>query len=340
MAAKLKLNMQRAVWVAFATLLAGCATGSVTKTPKVVEKPVFFVEDPVDLLPNLQAAVHLNVRRIREHRDIFDRLVARAVEGADSDSAAQSLKIAAEATETVLVGAARRPDGEPDLMLVVRTQGHKVIDDAGKNLFGTETTEGDFGFLWGHVGEDDLVVVDDYTVVVFQAGLRTRIEALLRRGPARRFKDEPVFRALAQDVAFGSAPVSMLGVLPPQVLDQMAPHLGPALGPLVGALRSVQSYGGQVDLSDALALRLLAKGRGSMQIGLLAGAILMMKSAVAGGGKDPMLVELAQNLRVETRGGVLELSYSIARAEVLKLIEQYVKAPESSPAETPKGSEI
>lgn len=307
---------------------------------EVVEKRVFFAADPVDLLPHLQGAAHFNVRRIREHKDIFERLLARAVGGTDTESEAENLKIAAQVTDTVIVGVDRRPDGEPDLMLIVRTRGHKVIDDAGKNLFGTATTKGDLGFSWGRLGEDDLVVVDDYTVMVFQAGLRTRIEAVLSKGPARRFRDEPAYRALAKDVAFGSAPISMLGTMPPQALDEMAKHLGPALSPLVGALHSVQSYGGQVDLSDALALRLLAKGQGSMQVGLLAGAILMMKSAVEGRGKDPELVKIAKDLRVETRGDVLELSYSVARAEVIRQIDKYAKRPKEAPSEAPKGSEI
>lgn len=336
--------MTRSPGLAASLLLAtACASAPppAPAPPPPPPEPTLFVEDPVDLLPDLQGVVHVNVRRLRGERTIFDKLLARALASADDEEDREQVRFLAEHVETVLFGIGRRVGDDPDFVLVVRTKGAPLVDEDGTTL-GTKTEAGPMGFRRAKLGDDDLVLVDDYTALLYEAGLRTGVEAILARRPGKRFTDEPAFKGLADEVAFGSAPVSVLGTLPPELVAKITREAPPALAPLTQALTTVHSYGGQVDLGAALELRLLAQGRGSSSVGVLAGAILIMKNAVAQSGDDPLLSRMAEKLRVEARGDVLELSYSIEREELLGMLDRWLDEAlkGESPEPEAKGDEI
>lgn len=323
--------------------LAGCASAPPpVAAPPPEPKPLHFVEDPIDLLPELQGVVHINVRRLREEPQIFERLLERGLASTDDPEDAEQLRFLADHTESVLFGISRVSGEDPDFVLVVRTRDRKLVDAAGVTL-GTQTEVGPLGFRRAKLGEDDLVLTDDYTAILYEPGLKTSIEAILSKRPGRRLRQGAVYEGLAQDVAFGSAPVSLLGTLPPEVVGKVTERAPPALLPLARALGSVHSYGGQIDISERVDLRLFAQGGGSAPVGVLAGAILMMKNALANSGDDPLVAKLARDLRVEVRDNVLELSYSLARAQLLEMLDEWGKSADkgAEPEAPPTGkSEI
>lgn len=324
-----------------------CATAThPAPEQKAPAAPVLFVQDPVDLLPDMQAVLHMNTRRLRSDPQVFELLMEAAVSALDDPDEVRRVQRLAQHVEAVLVGATTAEDGETKVIFVIRTAGQPIMQATGGQAFFPEVGPGPFGMLWGKSGDTEAVLVDDLTLVIFDSSLRTPLEALLSRGPARRFKDEPAFRGLAAEVAFGAAPMSVLGSLPPDLMGHMGPSAGDSgnllMRALTRALRGVHSWGGQLDLNGDLFVRVVARGQGSSQMGMLAGAIMMMKTALAQNPNQPALAKLAEALKVEVRGEVLELSYQMPREEAFERLRRWLSRGEDEDPkpDRPAGSEI
>ena len=319
-----------------AALAAGCATA-----PPPPPEPALFVADPVDLLPHLGAAVVVNVPRLRQESELYGRILEHVLGQQTKPEDLSAIRFLAEHAETVMVGVGPELGDDPDLLVVVRTRGARLLDDAGRML-GTQTEVGPGGFRRATLSGDDLVMVDDYTAVIFEPGLRTAMGAVLARQPGRRFREEAPFRGLAREVAFGSAPVALLGHLPPGTLEHLVDKVPPAMLPLARAMGGVETYGGQLELAKTCDLKVVLRGASSNSIGLLAGVVLVLKSALMGNTDNPEVARMATNLQVEARDQVLTLTYSLTRAELWQRLEAWLSAQEA-PGEgeaTPDGQEI
>ena len=315
---------------------AGCAT-----TPAAPPASRYFVDDPVDLLPDLGAALYVNVPRLRAEEALWAHLLERFTAEEDVEADRQRLRRFAEQAETLVVGLGPELGDDPSVLLVIRTRDVPIVSEAGLVL-DAPTELGSDGFRRGQIGDDDLVVVDAYTAVIFEAGLRTAMAAVLSKQPGRRFKDEAAYQGLASEVAFGSAPVALLGVLPPRVLEQVNDRVPPAMRPLARAMSTVQYYGGLLDVGDTIDLRLSLRGRSTNDMALLTGALILLKNALVSSNDEPELARMAAKLQVELREQILTLSYAMSRAELLEGVKglRFDADEVEEEASPPRGEEI
>ena len=316
-------------------LLTGCASApSTSATPPVPERARYLVEDPVDLLPELQAVLHINLRRLRQERDVYERVLGELLGRVDDPAATTQMRGLFERTEVALVGLGPTFDDGAELVVVLRTR-EPAVTDADGDLVGAPLVPDDRGLRRAALEGVELVLPDDYTAILVTPALRTGVDAILAGHPGRRFRDEPAFAGLAPEVAFGAAPISLIGKVPPGALAGLSAELAPTLRPLVGALETVHSYGGQLDVGETFDLRLFAQGGGEGPISVLSGALMVLKGALVDSGEHPALGQAAAKLAIEARGNVLELRYALTRAELLELLDGL-----GDDAEAPEGEEI
>ncbi len=326
--------------------LCACASAPITPdSPPAAVKPALFVEDPIELLPDMMAVAHVNMRRLRADRELFDGLIEAMASGADMQPNVERMRGVAERLDSVIVGArASTPNGPPHLVMVVRSGRGPLLSPEDQQALLPNLMPGDYGMLWRQSEDVVGVMVDTQTLMIFESALRTSMQAVLAKGPTRRFKEEPAYQALAGEVAFGAAPLTLLGSLSPQMLARLtepASEGDMGLRALMWALQNVRTYGGQIDLAQDVSMRLVAQGPSASQMGVLAGAILMMKTAVSDARDKPALSRLAQGLQVQARGQILELSYRMSRQDLLNHLQRWLSGRRDAPQRpAPKGSEI
>lgn len=318
-------------------LTAGCASA-----PRAgPDAPALFVVDPVDLLPDLGAVLCVNVPRLRQEGQLWGQLVERMARTEEAEGDRAQIRLFAQHTETLLLGMAHPAGEDPDILMVLRTQGVKLVSPEGQVL-GAETTLGQDGLRRGKLGEDDLVLVDEFTAVVFEPGLRGAMEAILSRQPGLRFRERPAFRGLAREVGFGQAPVALLGALPPGAVDKLLEKTPPGMRPLARAMRGVEVYGGQLEVGPRYDLKVSLRGASANDMGVLAGVLLLLKGAGMDSQEDSDFAELARNLEVELKEEVLTLRYSMTREAVWRRLEAWLDdlGREEAPEEAPAAQEI
>ncbi len=313
----------------------------------------YFVEDPIELLPALDAAAALNIDVLRREKTFFNRMAKLAREQAadaaqEKDAKGENGKLfleqinyALDNIQTVILGFSMTED-DPQVVMVIRggTAGNSLLDFYKKSGEKPLKVSKD-GFPRGSTDEgDEIVFVDDYTVVFMEQGLAPRINGMLAGKQQQGLKDTQAYRSLSKEAGFHTATASLIGAFDPNSLAQMDAKLSPKARPFVKVLKKVNSFGLRVDLGNQAKFRLVANTASAKDASKLAGMLELFKEMAMEQLNNPLGQELISKLVIEGQNAVVRIFFELSQKQTQDIIKEFEdhaqKAREEKKLKQPK----
>lgn len=287
--------------------------------------PSYFAKNPIDLMPEAQVAIAVNLDRVRTDPPLYRRLSKRLYETITENSGEiEAFRALLDRIQAIYVGLTDLEAEEPSLLMIVRgVENSQTLQEALLSSDDFQLEPNAHGFLRAELQDGDtFVLVDAHTALLYEPAYQSEIAPILAGRARTEFKRSSLYQTLSKSAGFGTAAASLLGTIRPETIEKFIADAPLAAGPLLNALRTVDSFGLRIQLERGVQVRLSAHTASPEEASKLVGMFDLLKQVALQSPRMQAWSPLLTQLRIDNRNDELRMQVTLPVEFLKELLDK------------------